>query len=411
MSTLSQFLGGGAYVPNVQRHYVSSGTFVAPRKGKIAIMAVGAGGAGATYIAGGGAYVKCSGGGAGAVAYDFLSVNASDTFTITIGAGGVSTINNTSLAQAGVAGTSTTITGPSAYSLTVGGGGAGNVVDSSATGVAGGAGGTATGGSSSCIKYAGGRGGDISYTGGGSGNYYGSCTGGGGVNLFGLTAQTGTRGGDLPTAPTTKSAGAGWLATGGGGIGGTGGDITYSLGSSQGASSGGGGSLGSANTISSNNVGIALVKGFNNYLHVVRSDNLSPNYQCGFYIPIFNIDVSGQGAGENVSGPGGGGRGTNRGSVVFSSGVTSIPYLSSSSSDFTATIHGGIFGGSGGVSYYEGFSSMGAALDDLGTVAGLGGGGGGVHGSWFGSSTAPYYGYASSVGGNGFVSIVFFAEL
>lgn len=204
MSNALQFfrLSGGT-TPSLYAIVTTSQTITAPCDGFMNLMGVAGGGSGgaASHLT----LANATGGGASELVYDCIPVRAGDAFVITLGAGGGPVTAAAAGAAQGLDGTATTITGPNSYSLTIapGKGGAATVGGGAINGGPGGFGGT--GGTPNVVRYQGGRGGNIS-----SATAL-KATGGGACNPFGLTAQTGTRGGDIITGAT------GQVATGGGG--------------------------------------------------------------------------------------------------------------------------------------------------------------------------------------------------
>lgn len=188
---------------------------------KALVYVIGGGGSG-----GGGGSTQVSpvvisagtGGGAGGCCISVLTLSPDVTYTATIGSGGAGSASTNP--STGNAGSATTFSGAGIDTMTANGGGAGSGVSASTTivSLSGGAGGTASGGN--IANYTGGAGGNITYdnmplT---NGRYVGA-TGGGAVNFLGRD----TRGGNIDTniqlAVETN------LSTGGGGVGGHGGDI------------------------------------------------------------------------------------------------------------------------------------------------------------------------------------------
>ena len=228
MGTLSSLTGGsgGGGSPLPQPEWLtqkSSFTYTFPYDGVVRVHVVGAGGSGGKQYN----RYHGHGGGAGGYARKQFTVTTSTTATVTTGVGGLPRGEGHTSA-AGVAGTNTTFV-LGATTITANGGSGGSEYPSA---LAQAAGGTATGGD---VNYTGGRGGYFNR----SYHVCGGGSGGGAVNPFGLPTGS-TDGGSV-----LYSSGSDY-ATGGGGIGGRGGNInTYN----QMIATGGGGSAGSATDI------------------------------------------------------------------------------------------------------------------------------------------------------------------
>ena len=205
----------------------SSQTFTAPFTGKAIVTCIGGGGQGAAGSNGtnpsGAAsfFATATGGGAGGCAVSIVTLVNGTGYTDNVGGGNG---GNTSFAGSGV----TTLTGN---------GGTGGTATQGALGSAtqaGGAGGSASGGN--VFNATGGAGGSITTT-GSLNRYRGLATGGGAVGLLGLT---GGRGGSI-TQNHSSDGQAMEFATGGGGCGSNGGDIsiTSTNANINGASAGG----------------------------------------------------------------------------------------------------------------------------------------------------------------------------
>ncbi len=158
MSNFSDFIGGGGggSFPTIFLH--NSQTWVPPQDGNIMIHVIGAGGSGCAntdvnFIESGAAGGYCR--------KNSLAVTTSGSFTVTIGAGGASSIN---AVGAGSLGGTTSVSGTGLTAPLRGFGGAGGALSNNTYT----AGGVATGG-------------DVNYT-GGRGGY---AIGGGGVGLAG----------------------------------------------------------------------------------------------------------------------------------------------------------------------------------------------------------------------------------
>lgn len=187
-----------------ERPIWSSGTFVAPVSAMYLVTAIGPGGSGAYAPTGNGR--AATGGGAGGLAQKKVRLNAGDTLTITIGAGGAApTVAGTN----GNDGGDTTITG-TGVSL-IGRGGKGGKTRAVGVGVAAGADGGI------------GEGGDFNWTGGGSGSATITAatassvalTGGGAAAVKGVGYSSGN-----------ASSGFSNALTGGAGVGGQSGNAT-----------------------------------------------------------------------------------------------------------------------------------------------------------------------------------------
>lgn len=233
MASFGEFFGGTGSNYLVRRvQYVSAtGSFVAPTRGKVIILAVAPGGSGAAASTSTSGPVVALGGWAGEIAADFIDVAANDTFTAILGSPGAAVSVTGSSANGNNAG-DTIITGPNSYSLTVKGGSGGVFAAASGALTNGSGAGAGSGGSANVMRGRGGRGGDTANTAATATVNNRKATGGGGVNLLFTTSTTDTRGGDA------NQSGTGPYQTGGGGCGGRGGDGT-SVGSTAGGGYGG----------------------------------------------------------------------------------------------------------------------------------------------------------------------------
>lgn len=362
MSFLTQFTGTGAGFPTYSQFVLtSSKTWVAPGDCWVSFFAVGAGGSGAIAAAGSCAYGsgRATGGGAGGTAYKKVFAPAGTTFTITVGAGGAARSGSgafyTPNYYTGNAGGATSISSSVANVTAFGGGGGIPNNDN------GGAGGTATGGD---INITGGRGGNIGTPSGPT--LYALATGGGAANVLittgGSSVDTTTRGGDIAVLTYADAV----VATGGGGIGGIGGDRTNI---STNFRTGGGGSGGSCAT-NSTTAGVGITDN-----SVLETSGVVSSVL--YNIPNFRITGAGTNAAANLTAEAGGGTGgatTNVGNTVTS----------------------GLFGGTGGIATI-GFSGTFYAGD-----AGRGGGGGGATASGLCGGTATV---RSGSGGGGIVIV------
>jgi hypothetical protein len=206
------------------RFLISSTTFVAPTTGSYRVTAIGGGGSGGvarwsgsdTYGSG------ATGGGAGGLAIRVYNLVAGQSYTCTVGAGGASRNISFPGAIAGLAGGTSSFSGPGITTITANGGGGGNAVRDGFS-VAGASGGTASGG-------------QTNITGGGSGAVSNigdierrGATGGGAVGFLGVGYSSGSTTASLYSSETTGGAGVGgasgnattgYSSTGGGGTGG-----------------------------------------------------------------------------------------------------------------------------------------------------------------------------------------------
>ena len=231
MGTTSSFFGGGGGDPLPQPEWLfqkSSYTYTFPYDGTVIVHVVGAGGSGAVQTSVFGA----TGGGAGGYSQKQFSVTSSTTATVTTGTGGLYPAPQVSIADGASGGNTTFVLGSDTLTANGGGGGA-----SYGTATSVGAGGTASGGT-------------INYTGGPSGarghayNDSSTSTGGGAVNLFNLNTAGGSNGTSINSP---------YSATGGGGVGGQGGDIE--LAGANNSCTAGGGSAGPATNIAGTSTG------------------------------------------------------------------------------------------------------------------------------------------------------------
>jgi len=359
MSVFTQFVTNQGGAPFYIRYYTSSGTWVQPGTGWTTFLVIGAGGSGAGVRPGGSA--RATGGGAGGFVLKKAYLTENTSLTITIGAGGTSPASTPYGAVNGGPGGTTSVSGT--INLTAGGGGGGTGVlvadglpNPGATALAnvpGGAGGTATGGD---INRTGGAGGSISGTSpGGSPSDFSDRkgTGGGGVNILGVPSTNGGSMGPYSQSPGTQQ------ATGGGGIGGNGGNFT----DNTAGVTGGGGSL----TAGPNNSATAGA-GNTAFLSATITNSMSqalyPLYANLGILPTNLAGFEGGNGGAGIQsslaangGVGGGGGGANNGPVGATPGNLS---------------NGGFFGGAG---------SIGASWSPGRATGGYGGGGGGLHSS------------------------------
>lgn len=347
------FPNGSRYIPRKTQYLSASGTFVAPAKGKVALLAVAPGASGAAASSSIAGPVVCTGGGAGENATDWMDVEAGATFTAMLGNPGAS-VSVTGTAANGNNGGNTVISGPNGYSLSVVGGKKGVTTSGTTAAVSGGDGGTGgTGGTANVVRSRGGRGGGVINIQANASIANRRATGGGGVNMVFATTQDVTRGGDISATSGTA------CASGGAGCGGAGGDNT--VGGSDYAGGGYGGAA-SAHQPGPNAVGQRTQ---------ASPAGLVPGLAC------FGVDhFGGGGTSTFAAGPGGG-------------------------SSANSALSAGIFGGTSG---YAGVSSsdppnQGAVLPG----AGAGSGGAVSQSSSLTATTAP--------GGNSFVVFIFLQEV
>lgn len=195
MSTLSQFFAGGTSFAN-EMVFISSRTFVTPVKGTYLLTAIGGGGSGGAANASGlsSGYIAGAGGGAGGFCQSLVKLNAGVTLTLTVGSGGTGVAVGST---AGNSGGASSIAGAGITTLLASGGagGQGGIVSTSTR--LGGNGGTASGGNL------------LNVTGQAGQNTTGSTVAlsgaGGSVGLFGYT-PTGTNGALEASVYTTLSA-------------------------------------------------------------------------------------------------------------------------------------------------------------------------------------------------------------
>jgi hypothetical protein len=358
MSVFTQFVTNQGAAPFYIRYYTSSGTWVQPGTGWTTFLVIGAGGAGAGVRPGGSS--RATGGGAGGFVLKKAYLTEGTSLTITIGAGGVSPASTPYGAVNGGPGGTTSVSGTINLSAGGGGGGTGVVVGEglpnpgapALANVPGGAGGTATGGD---INRVGGAGGSISGTSPGGGNPATTDrkgTGGGGVNILGVPSTDGGSIGPFSQTPFTQQ------ATGGGGIGGNGGNLTTNA---EGVT-GGGGSLtaGPNNSATAGTGNTAFLSGT---ITNSMSQALYPLYASLEILPTNLAGFEGGSGGAGIQsslaangGVGGGGGGA-AGPAPATPGNLSA---------------GGFFGGGG---------SYGAPYAADRGIGGYGGGGGGLHSS------------------------------
>ncbi|PUA95530.1 hypothetical protein C8C99_0330 [Acidovorax sp. 107] len=219
MITFSQAFSaaaGGGYMVRAVRPLPLSSVVVSPVAGLMVYMMIAPGASGGFIDSAASAQRLATGGGAGEIVFDVVSVGVNDSFTFTHGAPGVG-VGSVNATVNGNDATNSSVTGPNSYSCTAVGGKKG-LAASSVASLAGGAGGTGgTGGSAKVLRFPGARGGNISAAAGAAR----IATGGGAANPQGFANSTTTRGGDCSSATSATNS-----ATGGGGVGGNGGDVT-----------------------------------------------------------------------------------------------------------------------------------------------------------------------------------------
>jgi len=231
MSNFTDFISGGgdaAALPTTQFVIGQSKTFTAPITGRIKVIITGGGGQGA-FVANNTDIIRNNvgdgtGGGAGGYSEKTFNVTAGETFTVTIGAGGATTlamndINSTRVGNDGNNSSFVTASAAVSVNMVANGGGGGQIQSGANTGaytVAGGVGGTASGGD---FNYTGGAGGTVTRVAGNGANC--AVTGGGAVSIYG----TAYSGGNVSVNDAVSS-GTFAVSTGGAGVGGKGGDVT-----------------------------------------------------------------------------------------------------------------------------------------------------------------------------------------
>lgn len=356
MPTLNTINGVRDAVSMMLKRYVpmpSSGTVTATEDGKLVILAMAPGGSGAACSTGGSPRTV-TGGGAGEFFTDVLDVKVGDVFLIMHGTPGALV----SAQSAGVSGndaTNTSITGPNGYSVTIIGGKKG-IYSTAGGSTAGGAGGASgTGGSAKAKRAPGGRGGSV--TGQASGSK--CATGGGAVNAIQFAQnQTTTRGGDCSATNSGIA-----ICTGGGGVGGNGGDVFNGSGNSC---TPGGGSGGNATP---------LVAGPN----AIGDASVSSPAILLAALASYGLDFYGGGSvfGGTAPGPGGG----SSASLSTANGVTA-GFMAGSG----ACLNQGATSTDGGIPG-SGAGSGGVLIDSSGVIARV------------------------QKGGNGFALFMFFAEV
>ncbi len=223
---MAVILGSKPPIPLTQVVIAESKTFTSPITGRIKVIITGGGGQGG-FLANKNAAVEsqegdATGGGAGGYSEKTFAVSVGETFTVTVGAGGATTLapNDVNSSRVGNdGGNSSFVTASAAVSVNMaaggGGGGQFSAATSSAVTTAGGTGGTASGGD---FNFTGGAGGSITRVAGCNKNS--AVTGGGATSITG----TAYHGGDVTMTSAVGSQDK-IIATGGAGVGGSGGDV------------------------------------------------------------------------------------------------------------------------------------------------------------------------------------------
>ena len=369
MSNFTDFISGGgdaAPIPTAQFVIGESKTFTVPITGRMKVILTGGGGQGA-FLRNANSTPNDNtgdgtGGGAGGYSEKTFNVTAGETFTVTIGAGGATTLamNNISSSRVGNdGGNSSFVTASAAESVNMvangGGGGQYSAYTNNAVTTAGGTGGTASGGD---FNYTGGAGGSITRVAGCGNNAM--TTGGGAVALYGSSYRGGNI--DLSAAYTGYRVG----ATGGAGVGGNGGDIIFDTNQAYGGVSSGG----SATKTGVSHSNISYNSSFNGPASSGGPTDLPT---------ISIIDAQGEGSGGdydyneslNQLAPGGFGGGSGGGAGYNQGG---------SSNRYYRVFEGGGFGGGGACNYV----SSTVSTSNSGHYAGAGGIGGGGSGAFSG---------------------------
>lgn len=394
MSNFTDFISGGgdaAPIPTTQFVIGESKTFTSPITGRVKVILTGGGGQGAFLANASGTptsnYGDGTGGGAGGYSEKTFNVTAGETFTVTIGAGGATTLAMNDISSSRVGnngGNSSFVTASAAESVNMaangGGGGQYSSQTSSAITTAGGAGGTASGGD---FNYTGGTGGSVTRVANNQANAM--TTGGGAVALYG----TAFRGGNI-TISVAYNGNYFIGATGGAGVGGSGGDINFNVADHRSAvSSAGSATKTGASSIGASNVAVDLPL-------TSGGPTSSPT--------ISIIDAQGEGSGGdydhndnlNQSARGGFGGGSGGGSGYNQVGT---------SNRFYRVFEGGGFGGGGALSYISGASSN-SSTGHYAGAGGVGGGGSGAFNGMFHTMTSAS-GRRWSPGGDGLCIIMF----
>lgn len=223
---MAVLLGSKPPIPLTQVVIGASKTFTSPITGRIKVIITGGGGQGA-FLANKNASVEsqegdATGGGAGGYSEKTFAVTAGETFTVTVGAAGDTTLSPNDVNSSRVGndgGNSSFVTASAAVSVNMvangGGGGQFSAATNSAVTTAGGTGGTASGGD---FNFTGGAGGSITRVSGCNKNA--AVTGGGATSITGTAyhggnvTMTGAVGGQDKI-----------IATGGAGVGGSAGDV------------------------------------------------------------------------------------------------------------------------------------------------------------------------------------------
>lgn len=225
MTTLTGGGGGGTGgSPSNSKDIVftNSCTWSPPFDCKAIVHAYGGGGSGAIASIATGSIIA-TGGGGGEHSFSYLTLEASRSYTVTVGARGATPVGYASgTGRVGYAGGASSFSGTGITTITANGGGGGlfsTWADNNARSIAGGAGGTSGAGQ---WKLAGGPGGLVTVgAASADSSFYRNiyATGGGSAGIW----VTGGRGGNIYKTNNSRTARCG---TGGGGINGNGGDMT-----------------------------------------------------------------------------------------------------------------------------------------------------------------------------------------
>lgn len=377
MSLLSNYLPRGI-VPVSQQTITESITINLDEAQLALVVLVGGGGSGGVaYGAAGENILHAQGGNAGGVCMQLLRFKASTDYTITINSGGTAQTRTSAGASDGVAGGDVVLSSTALASNITAYGGDGGIaaqydIDSGTYGTDIGYN-TQTFGAGADLIFDGGSGGKITIPTKNTSKSHAIATGGGAANLFGLPA-TFVRGGDavVTSADATRIG----IATGGGGVGGTGGDVSHQALAWTVASGGGGAAGGGAD-----------------YSGVPTAHEETAGGNGSLFTPqvLFPLDGAGlDGHYANGSNP----SLTTAGTGAGGGGVINV------STTYGDPINGGPFGGGGGVA---GSGTTGSTI-----TAGsgqYGGGGGGVCHSAYDSS---FSGTLTSGAGGAGIAFVFF---
>ena len=373
---MAVILGAKPSLPTTQFVIGTSKTFTAPLTGRIKVIITGGGGQGA-FVANNTDVIRNNvgdgtGGGAGGYSEKTFAVTAGETFTVTIGAGGATTLAPNDITTTRVGnngGNSSFVTASAAASVNMAanGGGGGQIqsgANSSAYTVAGGAGGTASGGD---FNYPGGAGGSVTRVASNDKNC--AVTGGGAVSIYG----TAYHGGNVSVTADVSS-GTFAAATGGAGVGGHGGDVTITASgvttgtikpiffSDSGSSTQGGATyqeVSSANSYGTNTLGAPQASPTINQLDAQGSGGSGSHIQGGSAANAYGGGYGG-GSGGLVHTPDGAYYSDNRGGSGFAGGGSTTYLAPSGDSAGNSRVKAGPGGiGGGGSGAWNGrFSQM-----------------------------------------------------